>query len=120
MEYAGVEVLILNATIRNQFRTEEINPLAVRSMRHLPFIAAIAAEQLSVPGHIEVDRPLVALQMIPGSRTCLDVVACYPEVFSARSLEVVPESLAIDAPELVSENFHCHRARMDFGDLAAV
>jgi hypothetical protein len=61
------EVLFLDASILDQLRTEEVDPLAVGRVRYLAFVATVAAEQLSIRGYIEVDRPLVALRVVPGS-----------------------------------------------------
>ena len=69
------EVLILDATILDQLGTEQVNPLAIRRVRYLAFVATVAAEQLSVRGYIEVDRPFVALQMVPGPFARLDVIS---------------------------------------------
>jgi hypothetical protein len=85
VQHAGRDEIFPNGpAVRDQFRTEQIDPLAVRRMRHLAFVAAVAAEQLAVEGHVEVDRPLVPLQVIPGPRARLHVVAGQPEDFAAR------------------------------------
>src|SRR5215469_14049328 len=89
-------------------------------MRHLPFGGPLPAEELSIARHVEMDRPLVAVQMIPGPFSRVDVVARQPEYLAARSLQVVPDRAAVVTPELVPGDFHRHGARVDLGKSAAV
>src|SRR5262245_13371390 len=51
---------ILQSVVSSVFQTEEIDPLAVFGSRDLARIAAVATDQRPVPGHIEMNRPLVA------------------------------------------------------------
>src|ERR1019366_7232996 len=120
-QYTGLdEALVVVTLVADQLGAEEINPCAVRSARHLSGVAAIAAEQLPVARHVEVNGPLVALQVVPGPLARLDVVACQPEDLAAGSLQVVPHNLAVVAPELVPEYLHRHGGGMDLGYVTAV
>src|SRR5215831_16694365 len=89
---AGVDkILVGHAAIRYQFRPEQIDPPAVWRMRDLPRIAAITAEEAAVARHVEMDRPLVALEMIPGAFSRADVVARQPENLATGPLQVIPD-----------------------------
>ena len=48
---------------------EEVDPLAVGGFGYLAGIAAVAGEEVEVSGEVEVNRPLVALQVV-GGRAC--------------------------------------------------
>src|SRR5450759_5619544 len=65
-EHAGLhEFLLVELALElDGFRTEEIDPLPVFGLGHLPGVAAIAREQFAVSGDVEVNRPFVALQVI--------------------------------------------------------
>ncbi len=121
MQYARVdEALVDNAAVLNQLGTEEVNPLPFGRVSYLPFVSTVAAEELSIGGNIEVDRPLVALQVVLRPFTGLDVIAGQPEVFPARGLQIVKQNLAVGVPKLMPEDFHRHGSGVDFGDVAAI
>lgn len=80
------EALILDAAIRQELGTKQVDPLAVGGARHLSGIAAVAAEQRAVARNIEVNRPLVALEVIPGPLAGFDVVPGQPEILAPRRL----------------------------------
>src|SRR5439155_17711141 len=104
-ENAGVDQrLVRDAAVWSQLGTKQVEPLSIRGVSDLALIAAVAAEELAIVRHIEVDRPLVALQMVPSPFTIHDVVAGEPEIFAARRLQIVPNHLAVGAPEFMSEN----------------
>ena len=114
------KALVLDAAVRDQLGAEQIDPLAILGARHLARVAAVAAEQLAVARDVEVNRPLVALQVIPRPLARIDAVSRQPEILAARRLQIVPDGLAVGAPEFVAEDLHRHRARVDLLDLRAV
>ncbi len=81
-------------------------------MRHLPRVSPISAKHPAVPGDVEMNRPLVPLQVIPGPLPRLHVVSRQPEVLASRRLQIVPDRLSVRAPELVPEDLHRHRPRV--------
>ena len=112
--------LVGDAAVLDQFRPKQVNPLSIGGMRHLVLVTAVTAEQLSIARYVEMDRPLVALEMIPGSFSGIDVVARQPEDFAARCLQVVPNGAAVVTPELVPGDFHRDGAVVNLGQTAAV
>src|SRR5215471_10462564 len=121
MEDSGLrEALLIDAEALDQLRPEEINPLPVLRPGDLAGVAAIAAEEFAIRSDVEVDAPLVALQVVPGPLAAFDVVAGEPEIHAARCLQVVPDGLTVVTPEFVTEDFHRNRPRVNFGDVAAV
>ena len=99
---------------------EELDPLAVGGFGDLAGIAAVAGEEVEVLGEVEVNRPLVALHVEGGALAGLEVVAGEEEVFALGVLPVVPDGLAIEAPELVACDLHGHGALVDEGVVGAV
>src|SRR5689334_17562590 len=89
-------------------------------MRHLAGIAAVSCKQFPIPRDIEMDRPLIPLQVIPRALPGSNVVSGYPESFTARRLQVIPYRRSISAPKLMARNFHLHRAVMDFCELSSI
>ena len=86
---------VVNALIFDQLRPEQVDPLAVLGARNLTRIAAVATEQFSVNGDVEVNRPFVALQVIPRAGPRLNGIAREPEILSPRCLQVIPDRLPI-------------------------
>ena len=82
--------------------------------------AAVAGKKFSVRRHIVVDRPLVARELIPGSRTAVDLIARQPERSAAWRLQIVPNRLAVGAKELVAADFSVHRAMVDLSQMGTV
>src|SRR5207253_9278372 len=105
------ERFVFDPAILDGFGAEQVDPFTVRRVRDLSFIAAIAAEKFSIARYVEVNRPLVPLQVIPGSLAIFDVIAGQPEHFAARSLQIVPDRLSIHTPEFMTENLHRHGTR---------
>ena len=101
-------------------RVEELDPFAVGGLGDLAGIAAVAGEEVEVFGEVEVNRPLVALHVIGGALAGLQVVAGEEEVFALGVLPVVPDGLAVEAPELVAGDLHGHGAFVDEGVVGAV
>src|SRR6266576_147952 len=64
--------------------------------------------------------PLASFKVIPGSFAGRDIVACQPEDLAPRSLQVVPDHLAIAAEEFVSFNLHVNRAMVNLGQPGAI
>src|ERR1035438_6127580 len=85
-QHAGLPELLLVelALERDGLRAEEVDPLPVPGPRPLSRVAAIAAEQAAVARHVEVNRPLVALQVIARTLAGRHVVACQPDRKSTR------------------------------------
>src|ERR1039458_2130904 len=83
-------------------RTEEVEPFTIRRMSYLTRIAAVAAEERAVLRDVEVDGPFVALHVIRGALSGLEVVAGKPEILSLRRLPVVPDGFAVMSPEFMS------------------
>src|SRR5437868_11718907 len=67
-----------------------------------------------------MNRPLIALQVVPRLLSIDNVVAGQPEILAARRLQIVPDDLAFGAPELMPGDFHEHRTSVNLSDLAAV
>ncbi len=67
-----------------------------------------------------MNRPLVALHVVGGALAGLEVVAGEEEVFALGVLPVVPDGLAVEAPELVAGDLHGHGAFVDEGVVGAV
>ena len=101
-------------------RVEELDPFAVRGFGDLAGIAAVAGEEVKVFGEVEVNRPLVALHVEGSAFAGLEVVAGEEEVFAFGILPVVPDGLAVEAPELVAGDLHGHGAFVDQGVVGAV
>src|SRR5438270_14019181 len=89
-------------------------------MGYLSGISAVAAEQLPIARHVEVDGPFVARQVIPTPVTGIHLVSCDPKILAARRLQVVPDCLAVGTPEFVSEDLHLHGPSVNLFDVAAV
>ena len=87
-------------------RMEELDPLAVRGLRDLAGIAAVAGEEVEVFGEVEVNGPLVALHVIGGALAGLEVIAGEEEVFALGVLPVVPDGFAVEPPEFVAGDLH--------------
>jgi len=94
--------------------------LAVGRVRHLAGITTIAAEQRAITRDVEVDRPFVTLEVIPGSMFRVQVVTRQPKIFTARRLQVIPNRTAVGTPEFVTGDFHLHRALVDECIVAAI
>jgi hypothetical protein len=73
------------------------------------FVAAIAGEELAVGRNLEVYGPVIAFDLVPGAAAHRRH-AGEPEDLAARSLQVVPDGLAVDVEELVARDLHVHRA----------
>ncbi len=99
---------------------EEFDPLAVWSLGDLAGVSAVAGEEVEVLGEVEVNRPLVALHVEGGALAVGEVVAGEIEVFSFGGLPVVPDGLAVEAPELVASDLHEHGALVNEGVVGAV
>src|ERR1700679_1582501 len=88
----------------DQLGMEELDPLAVGGAGHLAGIAAVAGEEREVLGEVEVNRPLVALHVVGDTLAGLEVATGEEEVFALGILPVVPDGLAVEAPELVARD----------------
>ncbi len=99
---------------------EELDPLAVGGLGDLAGVAAVAGEEVEVLGEVEVNGPLVALHVEGGALAVGEVVAGEVEVFTFGGLPVVPDGLAVEAPELVAGDLHEHGALVDEGVVGAV
>ena len=62
---------------------------------------------------IIMDRPLVAIDMIPLPPPRGDLIARQPEDFPARRLQIIPDPGAIGREELMARNFHVHDPLVD-------
>ena len=67
-----------------------------------------------------MNRPLIALHVIGGALSGLKVVAGEVEVLALGILPVVPDGLAVEAPELVAGDLHQHGALVDEGVVGSV
>src|SRR5580704_6213957 len=83
-----------------QLGMEQLDPLAIRSLGHLPRIAAVSAEEIEVLGQVEVDRPVVAVHVICRATAVREIVTRQVEVLALDRLQVVPDRLAVESPEL--------------------
>lgn len=120
MKDAGIDNTLLGgAVVLDQFRPEEVNPLAAGSMGHLLLDPAVSAEELAVASYVEVDRPLVAREVVPGSFTRLQVVDGKPNTSRrgvCRSYQMVsPSPLRIRV-----RRSPCHCASVNLGEPAAI
>ena len=59
---------------------------------------------------VVVHRPVVALDVIPARAVPSGLGRRQPELLAARSLQVVPDGLAVDVEELVAGDLHVHGA----------
>ena len=99
---------------------EELDPFAVGRFGDLAGIAAVAGEEVEVLGQVEVDGPLVALHVVGGALAGGEVVAGEVEVLALDGLPVVPDGLAVEAPELVPGDLHGDAAFVDERVVGAV
>jgi hypothetical protein len=90
----------------DHFGTEELDPLAVGGFGYLAGVAAVAAEHVEVLSEVEVNRPLVALEVVGDAFVGGEVVAGDEEVFALGVLPVVPDGVAVESPELVAGDLH--------------
>src|SRR5580698_143573 len=89
---------------------KQVEPSTIFGVGHLAGIAAITGKQRAIARDIEMDRPFVALQVIPKALGCGDFVTGEPEILPARSLEVVPNPFAVRAEKFVPGDFVLHGA----------
>ena len=82
-------------------------------VRTEPEFDAGVVEQRSIRRDIVMHGPLASFKVIPGSFAGRDIVAGQPEDLAARSLQVVPDHLAIAAEELVPFNLHINSAMVN-------
>ena len=111
IEDAGLDqALVDDVTVVQRQGMKQLDPFAVGSPGDLARVTAVAAEKTFVGGDIEVDRPGVAIHVVPAAFAGVDVVAGQKKVFALGGLQVVPEGFAINAPEFMAGNFHGHGA----------
>ena len=80
------EGLVVNSAIVQELLAEEVEPAAVRGFGDLTGIASITADECPVAGDVEMDGPLVALEVIPGPAAGFQLVGGQPEILAARGL----------------------------------
>ena len=112
VEEAGVDQAVgirrLDAGhIRHALGPEQVDPLTIGRARHHFAVAAVSREQGPVGRHVEVHRPFIALQVIPGALPRRNLVAGQPEILAARRLQVVPDRIAVRGEELVARQSPC-------------
>src|SRR5205814_8098790 len=69
---------------------------------------------------VVVDRPLIPLDAVTDPLAGLDVDAGQPELPAARRLKIIPDHLAVMAPELVAGDLHVHGAWVHEAQAGAV
>lgn len=74
---------------------EEVEIFAVGRMGDHLAVAAVSREALHVGRLVIMDRPHVAIDMIPVSLAGRDFIARQPEHLAARRLEIVPDPFAV-------------------------
>src|SRR5579875_2673090 len=88
------EVRIVECAVgRHKVRMEQLDPLAVRSLRHLSGIATIATEEVKILREIEVDRPVIALHVEGRALAILEIVASEVKILALDRLPVIPDGL---------------------------
>src|SRR5262245_48953954 len=111
----GLETVIVAGKINQSLhfqlvilRPEEIDPLAVPGGGNAAGSTAVTRKELSIRGHVVVDRPVLPLDPVPDLPIRSHDRACQPELLAFGSLLVVPDCLSIVAEELVSGDLHVH------------
>ena len=76
-------------------------------------VAAVAREMRKVGRLIVMDRPQVAIDMIPAATAGREFIAREPEDLAARRLEIIPDPLSVGREEFMPGDFHVHEAFVD-------
>src|SRR5262249_61743609 len=96
---------------------EWVAPFAALTPRRHPVARPVSRDELPVRRDVDMHRPLVALQVVPGAIPRGEFVAREPEVFAARRLQVVPDDTAVGAEEFVAGDLHVHRAGVNLAQI---
>src|SRR5438132_13523208 len=91
---------------------EQLDTFAGLRVRDHLAIADITGKELSVRRNVEMNRPFIALEMIPCAPAGFDFIARDPEILATWRLQIIPDRAAIAAEELVAGDFHVHCADM--------